>query len=247
MHPRASGIYPGVRACTGLGPAARLPHLCHLLRCKVAVDTLMAGPSTKDFDGHSPLCCEKFYDAVANINKIAAAARAKGIPVFVIGHVYRDTTGDGKPDNCGRLCDFDVAGWSGWPMAYNLWNEAFPWSQLVYKSDSEPQGFAVDYDRDFYAEKSVYSAMTAPVVDKLNSLGIDTLVVTGFMTQFCVTTTARHAHDLGYRVIIPTDTIDGPILQELVSGIDENAAIGLYLGTAVGDTTSTEELVGRLQ
>ena len=60
----------------------------------------------------------------------------------VIGHVYRDLDGDGKVDNCGRLCDFDVLGWTGWPMAWNLWNAAMPWHELVYKKEgSDAKGF----------------------------------------------------------------------------------------------------------
>eukprot|EP00667_Euglena_gracilis_P014141 EG_transcript_14631 len=213
----------------------------------ITVDSLLAPPSTPDFDGHSPLCCEKFYSAVANINSLAEAAREKGYPVFTFGHIYRDFDGDGTVDNCGRICDFDVAGWAGWPEMWNLWNEAYPWSAIVYETEGEPNGFRADFQRDFYAEKAIYSTFTKPVVQKLQELEVDTVILTGFMTNFCITTSARSGHDLGFKIIVVTDAMDGPMIQELVSGIDENAAVGLYLGTAVADTTTTESLLQELR
>lgn len=212
----------------------------------IEVADLIAGPETKDFDGHSPLCCEGFYPAVGNASMLAERARAVGMPVFVIGHVYRDLDGDGKVDNCGRLCDFDVLGWTGWPMAWNLWNAALPWHNLVYKDEKNPQGFSADFAKDYYIEKTTYSAMTEPMAAKLRELGTDTIIVTGFMTQYCSVTTSRHAHDLGFRVIFVSDACDGPILAQLLSGVDENAIVPFHLGIAVVDTTTTAELLSRM-
>lgn len=218
------------------------------------VADLIAGPETENFDGHSPLCCEGFYPAVANASLLAERARKLQIPVFVVGHVYRDLDGDGKVDNCGRLCDFDVLGWTGWPMAWNLWNAAMPWHELVFKdTDSlwnrlkgKSEGFLADFAADYYTEKTTYSAMTEPVAAKLREHGIDTIIVTGFMTQFCSVSTARHAHDLGFRVVYVSDACDGPILAQLLSGVDENAIVPFHLGMAVVDVTTTEELLGRM-
>lgn len=212
------------------------------------VADLIAGPETEGFDGHSPLCCEGFYPAVANATMLATRARELKMPVFVIGHVYRDLDGDGKVDNCGRLCDFDVLGWTGWPMAWNLWNAAMPWHELVYKKEgADAQGFHADFATDYYIEKTTYSAMTEPMVAKLKERGVDTIIITGFMTQFCSVTTSRHAHDLGFKVVFVSDACDGPILAQLLSGVDENAIVPFHLGIAVVDTTTTEELLGRMK
>jgi len=210
------------------------------------VSDLIAGPDTENFAGHSPLCCEGFYPAVANAAKLAERARKLQMPVFVVGHVYRDFDGDGKVDNCGRLCDFDVLGWTGWPMAWNLWNAAMPWHSLVFKDSANPRGFPADFAADFYTEKATYSAMTEPVVAKLKQLGVDTIIVTGFMTQFCSVTTSRHAHDLGFKVVFVSDACDGPILAELLSGVDENKIVPFHLSIAVVDTTTTDELLSRM-
>merc|ERR1719359_2020975 len=88
--------------------------------------------------------------------------------------------------------------------------------------------------------------MTQPVVDKLKEQGVDTIIVTGFMAQFCSVTTSRHAHDLGFKVIYVTDANDGPILLEHLSGVDENAYIPFTLGVAVADTIDTASLLQRM-
>lgn len=210
------------------------------------VENLIQSPSAEGFKGHSPLCCEKFYPCVERQNKLAEAARAKGMPVFLHAHVYRDTDGDGKVDNCGGLCDFDVLGWAGWPEAWNLWNAAMPWHEMAF-APKDAKGFLPDREKDYYAEKSTFSAMTEPVVKELRALGVDTVVITGFMTQYCSVTTSRHAHDLGFKVVYVQDANDGPLLQELLSGIDENAAVPFHLGIAVVDVIKTDEFLANLE
>eukprot|EP00756_Hemistasia_phaeocysticola_P046873 Hpha_TRINITY_DN20717_c0_g1::TRINITY_DN20717_c0_g1_i1::g.33382::m.33382 len=210
------------------------------------VERLIASPESEGFDGHSPMCCDRFYEVVEKQNTLADAFRAKGGHVVVSAHVYRDFDGDGEVDNCGRLCDFNPLGWAKWPKAWNLWNAALPWHETVYKTDKEPKGFNADFERDFYNEKSVYSAITKPVAEKLRELGVDTVVVTGFMTQYCCVTTARNAHDLGFRVVFANDATDGPVLAELLSGVDENKIIPFYLGIAVADVSTTDEIIASL-
>ena len=85
--------------------------------------------------------------------------------------------------------------------------------------------------------------MTDIVTAKLEELGVDTVIITGFMTQFCVTTTSRAAHDYGLKVVVVGDGVDGPKLLELISGVDENMVIPLYLSIAVADVTDTEHVV----
>merc|ERR1711941_259098 len=106
-----------------------------------------------------------------------------------------------------------------------------------------PKGFKVDFEKDYYTEKSTYSAMTAPVVEKLKALGIDTLIITGFMAQYCSVTTSRNAHDLGFKVIYVEDANDGPILLEKLSNVDENKFVPFTLGVAVADTITTQDLL----
>merc|ERR1712125_241045 len=94
--------------------------------------------------------------------------------------------------------------------------------------------------------KTRYSAFVGTNLESdLKKKGIDTVVVTGFMTQFCVTTTTRHAHDLDFRVITPKDANDGPDLPE-VPIADTKKALNAAWGIAVADTLETSALIAKI-
>jgi len=191
---------------------------------------------------NSPLSCDKFSEAWANIVKIASACAKKDIPVFVIKHVYK---ADGS--NCGRLCDFNPLGSicngeTCWVKAWLLWNEAVPTSQLDPRVETELVP-ALDGDNYYYAEKSTYSSFVKPVAQKLKDLDIDTVIITGYMTQYCSVTTTRHGHDLGFKMINVKDANDGPVLEKVLSGVDANEIIPFYLSIPVADVMDTNTLL----
>ena len=178
-------------------------------------------------DSTSPLYCEKYTDALNNIDRLAAAAKAKGIKVFLIKHVYY-SDGNGGYTNCGRICDFGVQG---------LWGDDNVWSRL-----DVPE--SILNNADFYAEKSIYSSFTKPVANTLKHLDVDTVIVSGFMSEFCSVSATRHGHDLGFKMIYVKDANDGPALLESLSGIDENAAVPFWMSIPVADVyNTTDELV----
>ncbi len=184
----------------------------------------------------SPLNCDEFDTSIVNINAIADACRAKGIPVFIIAHVYK-----ANGSNCGRLCDFDPLGWLGYPAAWNLWNEA------VYDYAKLDERMKI-VEGDYYAEKSVFSSFTKEVVAKLKEKGVDTVIVTGFMTQYCSVTATRHGHDLGYKMINVKDANDGPVLEEVLSGgVNENDIVPFYMSIPVADVMDTDTLVNLIK
>jgi nicotinamidase-related amidase len=91
-----------------------------------------------------------------------------------------------------------------------------------------------------------YSEMTPPLDDEpvitkwqydafedtdlkllLDSHGIQTVLMTGFTTNVCVETTARHAYIKGYHVLLLTDCCSAPTPEEHTSGVFN---IGTYFG-----------------
>jgi hypothetical protein len=72
-----------------------------------------------------------------------------------------------------------------------------------------------------------------------------TIVMTGFMTQYCMTT-ARGASDPGSmsHVIDACDVMS--LFYCRCSGIDENAAASSTPGVSVADVTSTDDVVARM-
>ncbi|MFH1147645.1 MAG: isochorismatase family cysteine hydrolase [Pseudomonadota bacterium] len=204
--------------------------------------------------GKSPLHCENFDAAMANVTSIVRACAAKNIPVFLIRHVY-------EPDgcNCGRLCDFDPLGGLGFPKAWNLWRRDLIFSEFDARVQDIKNILNADGDNYFYAEKSIFSSFTRPVVGRLVLRGIDTVIITGFMTQYCSVSATRHGHDLGYKIVYVKDANDGPQLGQILTtdpagtnppkypqGIDENDAIPFYLSIPVADVTDTAGIVARI-
>ncbi|KAA0258140.1 cysteine hydrolase [Deferribacter autotrophicus] len=63
---------------------------------------------------------------------------------------------------------------------------------------------------DYIVEKTRYSGFfNTNLNDLLQDLGVDTLIVTGVVTNICVMYTVADAVSLGYKVIVPKDCITG--------------------------------------
>jgi len=177
----------------------------------------------------SPLCVSDFDGTVANINAIAAACRAKDMPVFVIRHIYDENERD-----VGRLGDFGIQG---------LWKDGAATAEL------DPR-LTVD-GTDIRFDKARFSSFTnTPLEGYLKALGVDTVIVTGFMTQYCSVTAARHAHDLDYKVIFVADANDGPSLNDAGFGQapieDIKRAIHTVLATGVAEVVPTGTVLERI-
>lgn len=100
-------------------------------------------------------------------------------------------------------------------------------------------------------EKTRYSAFVNTKIESiLKTRKIDTIIVTGLMTNFCCVTTARHAHDLDYKVIFVKDANTGPDMPDLgfgqVSHLDIIKSVSTSLAARVARIASTQELVNEL-
>jgi nicotinamidase-related amidase len=84
----------------------------------------------------------------------------------------------------------------------------------------------------------------------LKTSGADTLLITGLMTQYCSVTTARHAHDLDYRVVFVADANAGPDLPDLGFGAvphdDARRVIATALAGAIAEVVDTETVLAEL-
>jgi len=178
----------------------------------------------------SPLCVSDFPGTIGNINTLAEACRSRGMPVFVIRHVY-----DSDERDVGRLGDFGLQG---------LWKDGAVYAEM------DPNLSVAD--TDIQIEKSRFSSfMNTSLEAYLKSMNIDTVIVTGFMTQYCSVTTARHAHDLDYKVVFAVDANDGPSLADTGFGTapieDIKRAIHTILSTGVAEVIPTSEVVSRIE
>ncbi|WP_337185717.1 isochorismatase family cysteine hydrolase [Phenylobacterium sp.] len=97
----------------------------------------------------------------------------------------------------------------------------------------------VPADPDLFAEKSAASAFFPGRCDlhaRLAGLGIDTVIVTGTVTNVCVESTVRDARTLGYRVILVADACAAR------TDAEHNAALNTIY-RSFGDVRPTAEVL----
>jgi ureidoacrylate peracid hydrolase len=165
---------------------------------------------------------------VDNVNRISAAVRERGgLNVFV----RYTTPGDGDP---------------AWPVFYERMGLAGDAHKAAFTPDAHYwqlwPGLEVRAE-DAVIEKCRFSAFTpgASGLDALlRGLGIDTVIVTGTLTNCCCESTARDAMQLDYRVLMVTDA-NAALTDEA------HAATLQIMGMVFADLHSTEELLELLR
>lgn len=93
---------------------------------------------------------------------------------------------------------------------------------------------------DIFVEKTCASAFFpghCPLPDRLAERGIDTVIVTGTVTNVCCESTARDARSLGYRVIMAADA------NATVTDAMHNATLHTIY-RSFGDVRPTSEILG---
>jgi nicotinamidase-related amidase len=96
---------------------------------------------------------------------------------------------------------------------------------------------------DLVVEKTATSAFfpgRSPLPDLLASRGVDTVVVTGTVTNVCVEATVRDASTLDYRVVLVADGCAA------MRDEDHNATLHVVY-RSYGDVRTTDEVVGLLR
>jgi ureidoacrylate peracid hydrolase len=96
---------------------------------------------------------------------------------------------------------------------------------------------------DLYAEKKRFSAFiqgSSNLAEVLRARGLDTILVTGTVTNVCCESTARDAMMLNFKTIMVTDG------NAAVTDDDHNASLALFYLT-FGDIMSTDMLIALLR
>lgn len=174
----------------------------------------------------SELFCPDSPATIQRINALIQEFRSAGEPVVYVRHVHKTDGSD-----LGRMFDFS----GQWDGTFN------------FKAGTEE----VEYDDHLLSPKgeieltkSRYSSFAGtPLHEKLRELEVDTVVVCGFMTNFCCDCTARHAHDLDYYVDFVLDATGTPGTRTM----DEEAvrkAVSDFISAGIARVWNTEELLG---
>ncbi|KGB81082.1 hydrolase [Rhodovulum sp. NI22] len=165
---------------------------------------------------------------VPNINRLAAALRAAGGHVVWIRTLFTEDALETIPHFHHEL----------------LTPDRFETRCAALDRDAEGSQLWPDLDvrpEDMIVEKTRYSGMiqgAGALEDRLRAAGIDSLLVTGTMTNACCESTARDAMMRNFRTTMVHDGC--------ASIRDEEHAFALiHFALFFGDVTSTDELVAR--
>jgi|ERR1017187_3919529 ureidoacrylate peracid hydrolase len=179
------------------------------------------------FDADKPLFTPNAAKIRDNLIKLKAYAEEKSIPTVIIEHMHRADGGD-----VGRMGDFDPT---------PVFTEGTDGCETIAELSSP---------KDIHVRKTRYSAFVNTKLESLlKSWGVDTVIITGLMTNFCSVTTARHAHDLDYKVIFVIDANAGPDMPDVGYGAiphgDIMKVIATTLACGVADIATTSEIISQ--
>ncbi len=144
----------------------------------------------------SPLCVPEFAESLGRINALIEGFEAAGKPVIYVRHVHR---ADGR--DAGRMFDFSGA---AEPVGFV---EGSAEAAYVPGLNIVPNGLHITKHRYSCFEGTELEAI-------LRSLGVSTVAICGYMTNFCCESTARAAHDKDYFVDFIADATGAPDLGE---------------------------------
>lgn len=178
--------------------------------------------------GVAHVLCETAADIVPNINRLADAMRSAGGTVVWLKMTF------GEPSLQNWPVLHELAGAARTPKRIAALAEGSLGHQLWAELRPAPG--------DLVVLKNKYSAFiqgSSALAETLRGRGIDTVIVTGTVTNICCESTARDAMMLNFRAIMVTDGCAA------MTDEDHNASLkAFYL--AFGDIMSTDMLVERL-
>ena len=172
--------------------------------------------------GHAP--CKMAHEIVPNINRLADAVRATGGAVIWIQTAYSDET---------------LTSWS------TLYGMMLPKGRERRKFSLSPsnKGYEIFPDlkvepQDLIVVKSRYSAFiqgSSNIEEVLRGRGLDTLLITGTVTNVCCESTARDAMMRNYKTIMVTE--EGTKAVDSASGLVDK--VQLSFASIMGSVQET--------
>ena len=165
-------------------------------------------------------------DIVGSINRLAAALRRGGGKVYWTQHSF-------------------VPEWTAW---YGTLASGEFAERMINDSAPDSPGYSIHPDMDVQPadvalHKTRYSAMLPDGCDldaHLKQAGVDTVIVTGTLTNVCCESTARDAMMMNYKVVFVSDA------NATRTDEEHNATLRAII-QVIGDVRTTDDVVGLLE
>jgi nicotinamidase-related amidase len=152
-------------------------------------------------------------DVVNNAARLAEAFRSRELPVVLINV---DGGAPGRTEQARRLGDFPPG-----------------WTDLVPELDRQPG--------DHLVTKRTWGAFTNTDLEKhLARLGVTQVVIAGVATSAGVESTARHAHELGFNVVLAVDA-----MTDMNADAHHNSIARIF--PRLGETGTTREIIDGIE
>jgi len=192
------------------------------------MQALLVIDAQNEFSAKGQRATDRGAEALAQIQKRVQEARKQGLPIAWIRH-------------------------------FNLPHETPAFVPGTWGSEFQPgMGPLFGSEKEIEFHKSVYGTFTGTDIESwLREQGITSLVLTGFLTHACVSTTAREGIMRGYDVAVDplgtaTFALEHPELGSLTAAQVHAAALlhvinmGASLAAPVGSMLPQNEAVGQL-
>ena len=157
---------------------------------------------------------ERARGIIPRVKRLLGEAREKGVPIVYVtdAHIEDDR-------------EFQL-----WPRHAV---DGTPGAEIVEELQPQPG--------DYHLKKRRYSAFYATGLDALlRELGVDTVILTGLVTNICVQHTAADAFFRGYRVVVVEDCV------EALSDEAHRGALRYMREIYGAEVVSSQELLNRL-
>jgi nicotinamidase-related amidase len=152
-------------------------------------------------------------DVVKNAAALAEAFRRHRLPVVLVNV---DGGAPGRTEQQRRPADFPPG-----------------WTDLLPELNRQPQ--------DHLVTKRTWGAFTNTGLEAhLKSHGVTQLVITGVSTSAGVESTARHAHELGFNVVLAVDA-----MTDMDADVHHNSVSRIF--PRLGETGTTAEIIDHLE
>lgn len=164
-----------------------------------------------------------------NLSKLIGESNKKDIPVVFIQHLHKKDA-----SNVGRMGDFDPT---------PIFVEGTAGVRILPDLSKGTEKVIITKDR--------YSSFVGTKLHEfLQDKNIDTVIISGLMTNYCCLSTAYSASDLDYKTIMVIDAVQGPDMPDLGYGElsqeqIKNAVATTLLG-GVADVVTTSDLIAEM-
>ncbi|MDA1044014.1 MAG: cysteine hydrolase [Verrucomicrobia bacterium] len=171
--------------------------------------------------GHSAFEIPAARDIVDNVNRLSKALRAAGGTVAYTQHYWDDWSGFFDMFTKPGFKETAIANSAPGTIGHELWQ----------RMEAEPEDLKVPKNRP-----SAFIQGASDMDEILRARGIDTLIITGTLTNACCEASARDAAALNYKVIFVGDA------TATRTDIEHNAAL-INVMQFVADLWMTDDLI----